>query len=132
MTLLCRLNTRRLYGRLKYYRQLDKERIAKEDEMREMLRAKGLTIPEPSIIEMYDRDLKEKMTKERIYPKNMTVMQMALKEWQELIQMANFRWVNFCYCSSLYFNELLLERLLIQPFYTWGSFLFTQKSKWSC
>jgi hypothetical protein len=128
MTLLCRLNTRRLYGRLKYYRQLNKERIAKEDEMREMLRAKGLTIPEPSIIEMYDRDLKEKMTKERIYPKNMTVMQMALKEWQELIQMANFRWVNFCYCSYLYFNELLLE-VTYPTILSLGALFFSRRNR---
>jgi hypothetical protein len=46
---------------------------------------------EPSIIELYDRDLKEQRTKDRIYPKNMTVMQLAQKEWNELIEMADYR-----------------------------------------
>lgn len=91
MTLLCRLNTRRLYGRLKYYKELERKRAAEEEARRAEAAAKGCPLPEPSIIEMYDRDLKEKMMRERIYPKNMTVMQMAQKEWNELIQMANYR-----------------------------------------
>jgi hypothetical protein len=59
--------------------------------MKDTLRAKGLAIPEPSIIEIYERDLKEKFLQDRIYPKHLTIMQMAQKEWNELIEMANYR-----------------------------------------
>lgn len=91
VTLLCRLNTRRLCGRIKYYRKLEKEQKKEKEREKKDRLAKGLEIIEPSIVEMYDRDLKEQMRKERIYPKNMNVMQMASKEWNELIQMANYR-----------------------------------------
>ena len=91
ITLLCRLNTRRLHGRIKYYRKLEKDQKEEEEREKKDRLAKGLEIIEPSIVEMYDRDLKDNMRKQRIYPKNMTVMQMAQKEWNELIQMANYR-----------------------------------------
>eukprot|EP00804_Cyclotella_cryptica_P030710 CCRYP_009128-RA/>CCRYP_009128-RA protein AED:0.16 eAED:0.16 QI:240/1/1/1/1/1/4/322/677 len=90
-TLLTRLNTRRLYGRLKHYKKETIRREEEEETMKENLRAKGLAIPEPSIIEIYERDLKEKLLQDRIYPKNLTIMQIAQKEWNELIEMANYR-----------------------------------------
>lgn len=91
ITLLCRLNTRRLYGRLKYYKQLARDEAAERERYRAECAAKGIVLREPSIIELYDRDLKEQRTKDRIYPKNMTVMQLAQKEWNELIEMADYR-----------------------------------------
>jgi hypothetical protein len=92
-TLLARLNTRRLRGRLKYYRAETAKQIEYEEKIKEELRQKGMTVPEPSIIEMYERDLKEKFLMDRIYPKNLTVHQMAQKEWNELLEMANYRCV---------------------------------------
>lgn len=90
-TLLTRLNTRRLYGRLKHYKKEAIKKKEEEEALKVTLRAKGLAIPEPSIIEIYERDLKEKLLLDRIYPKNVTIMQMAQKEWNELIEMANYR-----------------------------------------
>jgi len=106
MTLLSRLNTRRLYGRLKYYRKLYAERDAERARLlleknqqndsndnngEEDEQQRDEQQLEESIVEMYDRDLKDIMTRERVYPKNMTIMQMAQKEWNDLIQMANYR-----------------------------------------
>jgi hypothetical protein len=91
ITLLCRLNTRRLYGRLKYYKQLARDEAVERERHRAECAAKGIVLREPSIIEMYDIDLKQQRTMERIYPKNMTVMQLAQKEWNELIEMADYR-----------------------------------------
>lgn len=96
MTLLSRLNTRRLYGRLRHYRKLYEERDA-ERVRRELEKqgggeeGEGGGVVEGGIMEMYDKELKDIATRERVYPKNLSIMQMAQKEWNDLIQMANYR-----------------------------------------
>eukprot|EP00956_Cyclotella_meneghiniana_P044505 scaffold320759_cov83-Cyclotella_meneghiniana.AAC.1 len=80
MTLLSRLNTRRLYGRLKYYRKLYAERDAERARLlleknqqndsndnngEEDEQQRDEQQLEESIVEMYDRDLKDIMTRER-------------------------------------------------------------------
>ena len=77
-TLLARLNTRRLCKRLVHYRREDRRRLA------EHLDVDGDTVGE-SIVDMFDGDLKKEETANRIYPKNMTISQMAEKEWDDLM-----------------------------------------------
>ena len=87
-TLLARLNTRRLHQRLVHYKK--EQRKKREQEALNVDEKEG-----ESIIQMYDRDLKEKIEAERLYPKNVTVEQMAELEWENLLEMAKLRYENF-------------------------------------
>ena len=81
-TLLARLNTRRLYKRLVHYRREDRRRLT--EHLAKYANVDGDAVEE-SIVDMFDGDLKNEETANRIYPKNMTISQMAEKEWDDLM-----------------------------------------------
>ena len=83
-TLLARLNTRRLYKRLVHYRREDRRRLAEHLAKYANVDGDGDAVEE-SIVDMFDGDLKNEETANRIYPKNMTISQMAEKEWDDLM-----------------------------------------------
>ncbi|KAL7535042.1 hypothetical protein ACHAXR_006233 [Thalassiosira sp. AJA248-18] len=85
-TLLARLNTRRLYQRIVHYKR----------EQRKKLEADWLILSEnqqadDGIKEMFDKELKEKMTADRMYRKGVTIQEMSELEWDELLEMAEIR-----------------------------------------
>lgn len=88
-TLLARLNTRRLYKRLVHYRREDQRKLAEHLTKYANTDGNGDTIGngvvEESIVDMFEGDLKNEVTANRIYPKNMTISQMAEKEWDDLM-----------------------------------------------
>jgi len=88
-TLLARLNTRRLYKRLAHYRREDQRRLA--EHLAKYANNDGNGIVEGSIIDMFEGDLKNEETANRIYPKNMTISQMAEREWDDLMDVASMR-----------------------------------------
>mmetsp|Transcript_3125 Transcript_3125/g.5272 ORF Transcript_3125/g.5272 Transcript_3125/m.5272 type:complete len:613 (-) Transcript_3125:1225-3063(-) len=94
-TLLARLNTRRLYKRLLHYRREDRRRLAEHLAKYANADGDGDTngngIVEESIVDIYEGDLKNHKTANRIYPKNMTISQMAQKEWNDLLVVAGMR-----------------------------------------
>jgi hypothetical protein len=88
-TLLARLNTRRLYKRLRHYQREDKrklaEHLAKYANADENGNNANEMVVEESIIDMFEGDLKNEQTANRIYPKDMTISEMAEKEWDDLM-----------------------------------------------
>jgi len=94
-TLLARLNTRRLYQRLAHYRKEErrKKKMAQENECGDIGNegAKTSMEDQQSIIQYYEKDLREKMQADRLYPKNVTVEEMADMEWNNLLKLASLR-----------------------------------------
>lgn len=95
-TLLDRLNTRRLYSRILYYARKNRRKLEETaQQISEGSTGEDLTAPMPvgqgGIKEMYQMELKEKRTADRAWPKNMTIQEMADKEWDELVEMAEVR-----------------------------------------
>ncbi len=100
-TLLDRLNTRRLFARLLHYKREQKRKV--EEEAAKALsgdNAEGDTIDGPEaglpgmggpIQKMFRDLLKEKVTADRIWRKNMTIEELANLEWDELLKVANLR-----------------------------------------
>ncbi|KAK1737212.1 hypothetical protein QTG54_012079 [Skeletonema marinoi] len=88
-TLLARLNTRRLYKRLVHYRREDQRKLA--EHLAKYANADGNGIAEESIVDMFEGDLKNEETANRIYPKDMSISQMAEKEWDDLMDVASLR-----------------------------------------
>lgn len=100
-TLLDRLNTRRLYSRLLYYKREQKRKV--EEEAAKALsgdNAEGdangeLDAEMPGmggpIQKMYRDLLKEKVTMDRVWRKNMTIEELANLEWNELLKVAELR-----------------------------------------
>ena len=100
-TLLDRLNTRRLYARLLYYKREQKRKV--EEEASKALsgdNVEGDTNGGPEaglpgmggpIQKMYRDLLKEKVTADRIWRKNLTIEQLANLEWNELLKVAELR-----------------------------------------
>jgi hypothetical protein len=88
-TLLARLNTRRLYKRLRHYKREDQrklaEHLAKYANADENGNNGNVVVEVESIIEMFEGDLKNEQTANRIYPKDMTISEMAEKEWDDLM-----------------------------------------------
>ena len=91
-TLLARLNTRRLYKRLRHYKREDQRKLAEhlakynaDDTDTAADDEDGNGIVEESIIDMFEGDLKNEETANRIYPKDMTISAMAEKEWDDLM-----------------------------------------------
>lgn len=100
-TLLDRLNTRRLYARLLYYKREQKRKV--EEEAAKALsgdNAEGGANGGPEagmpgmggpIQKMYRDLLKEKVTMDRVWRKNMTIEELANLEWNELLKVAELR-----------------------------------------
>ena len=88
-TLLARLNTRRLYQRLCHYKREDArklaEHIAKYSNKDDTFDVNDNGDGETTIVEMFEGDLRNETTANRIYPKNLTIAQMAEKEWDDLM-----------------------------------------------
>jgi len=94
-TLLARLNTRRLYKRLRHYKREDQrklaEHLAKYANADETGNTGNVVVEVESIIDMFEGDLKNEQTANRIYPKDMTISEMAEKEWDDLMDVASLR-----------------------------------------
>lgn len=99
-TLLDRLNTRRLYARILHFKREQKRKV--EEEAAKLLSGENVegesSGPESGvpgmggpIQKMYRDLLKEKVTADRIWRKNMTIEEMANLEWTELIRVAELR-----------------------------------------
>ena len=92
-TLLARLNTRRLHKRLVHYKREDKRKL--EEHLAKYANADGenenSAVQEESIIGMFESDLKNEETARRIYPKDITISEMAQKEWDDLMHVASIR-----------------------------------------
>lgn len=107
-TLLDRLNTRRLFARLLYYKREQKRKV--EEEAAKALSGEDNNIavveggeeakplPEAGvpgmggpIQKMYRDLLKEKVTADRVWRKNMTIEELANLEWNELLKVAELR-----------------------------------------
>jgi hypothetical protein len=73
-----------------HFKREDRKKKAKQMESA-MSEANGGEENEMSIIETFNQDLRDKETKERIYPKNVTVEEMANQEWENLLQLAAAR-----------------------------------------
>lgn len=91
-TLLARLNTRRLYQRLCHYKREDARKLAEhiakysnKDDTFDDVNENGGDGGETTIVEMFEGDLRNETTANRIYPKNLTIAQMAEKEWDDLM-----------------------------------------------
>jgi len=93
-TLLARLNTRRLYQRLCHYKREDTRRlaehIAKYSSKDGTFDVNDNGDGETTIVEMFEGDLRNETTANRIYPKNLTIAQMAEKEWDDLMVSMSF------------------------------------------
>ena len=107
-TLLDRLNTRRLYARLLYYKREQKRKVEEEaakalsgednnidvveggDEAKPLPEA-GVPGMGGPIQKMYRDLLKEKVTADRVWRKNMTIEELANLEWNELLKVAELR-----------------------------------------
>ena len=89
-TLLDRLNTRRLYGRILYYKREERKKM-REETARMIGHMAGKEDYSQGITEMFERELKDKMTHNRVWPKNMSIQEMADKEWEELLEIAELR-----------------------------------------
>jgi hypothetical protein len=100
-TLLDRLNTRRLYARLLYYKREQRRKV--EQEASKALSGENNADGDASndkdwmpgmggpIQKMYRDLLKEKVTADRIWRKNLTIEELANLEWNELLKVAELR-----------------------------------------
>ena len=84
-TLLARLNTRRLFQRVLHFKRRQRKKLD-ADTINLLLEnnngdAEGKV---ESIREMYENELKEKMTANRVWRKDMTIQEMADLEWDEV------------------------------------------------
>lgn len=116
-TLLARLNTRRLYKRLVHYRREDQRKLVEHLTKYTNTDGNGDTngngIVEESIIDMFEGDLKNEETANRIYPKNMTISQMAEKEWDDLMVSVVIHpsleiYITFCCLYSFVASDYLI------------------------
>ena len=108
-TLLDRLNTRRLYKRVNYYKRENRRKVLlmAETALNDTKDGADLTDEDKiyaaiqqvtganceSISAMYDYDVKEKNTINVVWKKNMTVGEMASQEWEDLLELARCRCV---------------------------------------
>ena len=108
-TLLNRLNTRRLYKRINYYKRETRRKILlmAEAALKDAERGADLSDEDKiytaiqqvmgakseGISDMYDYDVKEKNTINVVWKKNMTVVEMASQEWMDLLELARCRCV---------------------------------------
>ena len=87
-TLLERLNTRRLYLRVLNFKRRERRRL--EEAAAQMLGDEA-TACRGSIQDMFAEDVKQKMTAQRVYRKNVDIQDMAELEWDELLEAAELR-----------------------------------------
>ena len=108
-TLLDRLNTRRLFARILDFKRKQRKKVAElikkegetgdeNPEVKEEEEGEDELDPMRGIAHMFDKELegysqeeKDRATADRIYPKNMTVSEIAEKEWDELLKVAKLR-----------------------------------------
>ena len=99
-TLLDRLNTRRLYQRILNFKRAQRKKIAdktaemmnkvnKDDDELDPMR--GIAHMFTEELAEHDQEAKDKATAARIYRKNMTIQEMADKEWKELLEVGNLK-----------------------------------------
>lgn len=100
-TLLDRLNTRRLFARILYYKREQRRKV--EEEASKALSGEDNADGDASndkdwmpgmggpIQKMYRDLLKEKVTADRIWRKNLTIEELANLEWNELLKVAELR-----------------------------------------
>ena len=100
-TLLDRLNTRRLFARILYYKREQRRKV--EEEASKALSGEENADGDASIDKdwmpgmggpiqkMYRDLLKEKVTADRIWRKNLTIEELANLEWNELLKVAELR-----------------------------------------
>ena len=98
--LLDRLNTRRLYGRILYYKRERRNNKVEtnqhdddddEEEKDGFASIKEDTTTTTTHDNKIKEELKQQKTNERIWRKNMSIKEIAEKEWDELLDMANER-----------------------------------------
>ena len=97
-TLLARLNTRRLHQRLVHHKKEQRKKQELKTINNDEKEGAPTSAPNgdvksgQSIMEFYENELKEKMQADRLYPKHVTVEEMAELEWNNLLEMASLRW----------------------------------------
>jgi hypothetical protein len=93
--LLDRLNTRRLYGRILYYKREKRNKVQtnhnNDDDDEEKDGYASVKEDSTTHDHKIQEALKQQKTMERIWRKNMTIKQIAETEWDELLEMANGR-----------------------------------------
>jgi hypothetical protein len=91
--LLDRLNTRRLYGRILYYKREGRNKVQTNQNNDDEEKDGYASVKEDSTTHDHkiQEALKQQKTLERIWRKNMTIKQIAETEWDELLEMANGR-----------------------------------------
>lgn len=92
-TLLDRLNTRRLYNRILAFKRKERKELAeKEAALRDKLDpVRGVSHMFTDQLKEHNEEQKANATAERVYRKDMTIQEMADKEWDELLEVANLR-----------------------------------------
>jgi hypothetical protein len=105
-TLLARLNTRRLYKRLNYYKREDKRKLADH-----LAKYSNNGTDEENIRDIFEGDLKNAETANRIYPKDITISEMAEKEWEDLMVSYLYIFVagNYLgFCPASFFRSIAI------------------------
>jgi hypothetical protein len=85
-TLLARLNNRRLYARILHYKREQRKKPRETDKDLD-----GYGSLKEDDNNTYEQALKDQKTADRLYRKNMTITQMANREWDELLEVGNLR-----------------------------------------
>ena len=85
-TLLARLNNRRLYARILHYKREQRKKTRKTD-----VDLDGYGSLKEDDSKTSQQALKDQMTADRLYRKNMTIKEMAELEWDELLELGTTR-----------------------------------------
>ena len=85
-TLLARLNNRRLYARILHYKREQRKKPQKTDQDLD-----GYGSLKEDNYKTCEKALKDQKTADRIWRKNLTITQIANREWNELLEVGNLR-----------------------------------------
>ena len=85
-TLLARLNNRRLYARILHYKREQRKKPQKTDQDLD-----GYGSLKEDNCKTCEKALKDQKTADRIWRKNLTITQIANREWNELLDVGNLR-----------------------------------------
>jgi len=85
-TLLDRLNNRRLYARILHYKREQRKKPQKTDQDLD-----GYGSLKEDDCKTCEKALKDQKTADRIWRKNLTITQIANREWNELLEVGNLR-----------------------------------------
>ena len=85
-TLLARLNNRRLYARILHYKREQRKKPQKTDQDLD-----GYGSLKEDNYKTCEKALKDQKTADRIWRKNLTITQIANREWNELLDVGNLR-----------------------------------------